>query len=107
MHGTDGDYYQIEAGGPFINVAGDPSQKATSALPCNVEGCIKGQLIMKFTSDSHVSQVIPVGIGVEFLVPEHGQIEVMINDDNLSDNKFKVEKGLEHHTGIEVKPAGG
>jgi hypothetical protein len=107
VHGTEGDYYQIQAGGPFINVAGDPAQKATSTLPCNIEGCLKGQLVMKFTSDSHVSQVIPVGIGVEFLAPEHGQIEVMINDDDLTDNKFKVEKGLEHHTGIEVKPAGG
>lgn len=107
VHGTEADYYQLEPGGTYINVAGDPAQPATSTLPCNVEGCVKGQLIMKFTSDSHVSQVIPVGISTEFLVPEHGQIEVMINDDNLSDNKFKVESGLEHHTGIEIKPAGG
>ena len=107
IHGTDADYFQLEEGGPWLNVAGDPNQKATAALPCNIEGCLKGQLVLKFTSDSHVTQVIPVGIAIEFLVPEHGQIEVMINDDSLSDNKYKVERGLEHHTGVEVKPAGG
>jgi len=107
VHGTEGDFYQLEPKGPWINVAGDSSQPAGGNLPCNIEGCFKGQLIMRFTSDSHVQQVIPIGISTEFLVPEHGRIEVMVNDDTLEDNKFKVEKGLEHHTGIELKPAGG
>lgn len=107
VHGTEGDYFQLTAGGPWLNVAGDPSQPAVAGLPCNIEGCLRGQLVMRFTSDSHVTQVIPIGISTEFLVPEHGRIEVMINDDTLDDNKFKIEKGLEHHTGIEIKPAGG
>lgn len=106
VHGTDADYYQLQKGGPWINVAGDPSQPASGALPCNIEGCLRGQLVMRFTSESHVTQIIPIGISTEFLVPEHGRIEVMINDDTLEDNKFKVEQGLEHHTGIEIKPAG-
>jgi len=106
IHGTDADYYQIEPGGAFINVAGDPKGKVTEAMPCNIEGCVRGALIMRFTSDSGVSQVIPIGLSAEFLVPEHGHIDVMINDDNLADNKYKIEKGMEHHTGIEVKPAG-
>ncbi|MEQ1501731.1 MAG: hypothetical protein ABMB14_05845 [Myxococcota bacterium] len=107
VHGTDGDYYQLQSGGPWLNVAGDPAQPATASLPCNIEGCFRGQLVMRFTSDSHVQQIIPIGISTEFVVPEHGRVEVMINDDSLEDNKFKVEKGLEHHTGIEIKPAGG
>lgn len=107
VHGTDGDYYQLQKGGPWMNVSGDTSQPATAALPCNIEGCFRGQLVMRFTSDSHVQQIIPIGISTEFLVPEHGKIEVMINDDTLEDNKFKVEQGLEHHTGIEIKPVGG
>jgi hypothetical protein len=107
VHGTEADYYQLEKGGPWINVAGDKSQPATSDLPCNVEGCFRGQLIMRFTGESHVSEVIPIGITTEFRAPEHGRIEVMVNDDSLSDNKFKIETGLEHHTGIEIKPSGG
>ncbi|MEQ1569810.1 MAG: hypothetical protein ABMA64_29510 [Myxococcota bacterium] len=106
VHGTDGDYFQLQQGGPWINVAGDPAAPLAPSLPCNTEGCVRGQLVMRFTSDSGSTQVIPIGISTEFLVPDHGRIEVMINDDSLADNKFKVEKGLEHHTGIEVKPAG-
>jgi hypothetical protein len=106
VHGTDGDYFQLQQGGPWINVAGDPSAPLGSELPCNIEGCVRGQLIMRFTSDSGVSSIVPIGIEKDYVVPEHGRIEVMINDDSLADNKFKVEKGLEHHTGIEVKPAG-
>lgn len=105
VKGTGADYFQLEPGGPWINVTGDPSKKVGPNHPCNIEGCVVGQLVMKFTSDSHVEQVIPIGLATEFRVPEHGQIEVMINDDNLSDNKYKIENRLEHHTGIEVKPA--
>ena len=107
VHGTEADYFQLESGGPWINVAGDPKQPASASLPCNIEGCFKGQLVMRFTSDSHVQEIIPIGISTEFRAPDHGRIEVMINDDTLDDNKFKVDKGLEHHTGIEIKPAGG
>jgi hypothetical protein len=106
IHGTDADYYQLEAGGPYINVAGDPNGKVTSSMPCNIEGCVKGALILQFTSDSGVSQVVPIGLEADFVVPEHGHIMVMINDDTLADNKYKVEKGMEHHTGIEIKPVG-
>ena len=104
VHATDADYYQIVPGGPWINAGGDPAQKATGGLPCNTE-CLKGQLILKYTSDSHEEMILPVGLAAEFLVPNHGRIEVMINDDVLSDNKYKVENRIEHHTGIEVKPA--
>jgi hypothetical protein len=107
VHGTEADYYQLSAKGAFINVDGDPSAPVTPSLPCNIEGCKRGQLIMRFTSVTGVSQVVPVGITLEFLAPEHGRIEVMINDDSFEDNKFKTERGVEHHTGIEVKPAKG
>lgn len=107
IHGTENDYYQLEKGGPWMNVAGNPSLPLGGNLPCNIEGCVRGQLVMRFTSDTHVQQVIPIGITTEFLVPEHGRIELMINDDSLDDNKFKVETGLEHHTGIEIRPSGG
>jgi len=104
VHGTPADYYQIERGGVFINVLGDPSGTDVSGLPCNVEGCLRGMLIMRFTGESGVQQVLPVGDTREFLAPEHGRVDVMINDDSMSDNLYKVERGVEHHTGIEYKP---
>ncbi len=106
VHGTEADYFQLEEGGPWINVVGDANQVAASPLPCTIEGCLRGQLIMRFTGESGVQTVYPVGIETKFRAPEHGRIEVMINDDSWSDNKFKVERGLEHHTGIEYKPVG-
>lgn len=107
IHGTEVDYYQLKPNGPWLNVTGDPSEPAPASLPCNIEGCLRGQLIMRFTTESGVSQVIPVGVDHEFLAPEHGRIDFMINDDSLEDNRFKNERGVEHHTGIEVKPAAG
>lgn len=105
IHATDADYYQLQPGGAWINAAGDPNEKATGSLPCTTE-CMRGELLLRYTSDSHEQLVLPIGLAAEFLVPNHGRIEVMINDDTLSDNKYKVENRIEHHTGIEVKPAG-
>ncbi|MCB9699359.1 MAG: hypothetical protein H6738_21435 [Alphaproteobacteria bacterium] len=105
LHATDADYYQIKPNGPWINAAGDTSERASGDLPCTSEGCYPGQLIMQFTSEKHQTMVVPVGLELVWLAPDHGRIEVMINDDDLSDNKYKVEGRLEHHTGIEVKPA--
>lgn len=104
VKGTEGDYFQLEKGGPWINVAGDPAQKAGGKLPCNIETCYKGQLLMRFTADNGVTEIKPVGTYMEYFVPDHGRIEVMINDDTLTDNVWKVETGLEHHTGIEYAP---
>ncbi len=105
IHGTENDYFKLSKDqAEWINVAGDPNQPTASGFECNVEGCFKGMLILKFTGDSGITKIIPVGIETTFLVPEHGKIQVMINDDNLSDNFFKVESGLEHHTGIEYSP---
>lgn len=105
VHATDGDYFQLTDGGPWINVAGDASAAVGSELPCNESGCLRGMLLMKYTSTTGQTLVVPVGLETTFLVPDHGRLEVMINDDSLSDNKWKVEKGLEHHTGIEYRPA--
>lgn len=104
VHGTENDYFKIDGNSDWINVAGDPSKPTASGFECNVEGCFQGMLIMKFTGDSGITKVVPVGIETDFLVPEHGGIKVMINDDSLSDNVWKVDSGLEHHTGIEYSP---
>lgn len=107
VKGTEIDYYRIEDGGPWINAAGDTS-KPTSGnpeMPCHQEGCFAGMLVVRFTGESGATVTWPAGLGVVITAPEHGYIEVAVNDDNLSDNKFKVESGLEHHTGIEYKPA--
>jgi len=99
------DYYRTSDKGAWINAEGDTSASASATdLPCNTPGCHPGQIVMRFIGESGATQVIPVGLSYVFTAPEHGTIEVGINDDTFYDNQFKVESGLEHHTSIEYAP---
>lgn len=105
VQGTMSDSYRITTDGPWINVAGDTSQPALAGdLPCNTEGCFAGQLIMRFTADSGVQTVLPVGSERVWTAPGHGVIEVMINDTTFYDNVYMIESGIEHHASIEYSP---
>jgi hypothetical protein len=103
---TKQDYYKISDDGPWINTEGDRDQPTSGDHPCNVEGCYAGQLIMRFTSESGVTTIHPVNSELVFRAPEHGRIEVQINDKTWFDNTWKIERGIEHHTGVTYKPAG-
>ena len=94
------DYFRIEDGGDWIN-AGGTGEPAASGYPCTEPGCEIGALIVKFTGESGVEIIQANGLESTFTAPEHGVIRVMINDSNLSNNVWKVEKGLEHHTSID------
>lgn len=104
IRASTNDYYRTTEDGPWINADGDKSKPAKLDYPCNIEGCYEGQLIVRFTGESGVVTVKPVGLESEFLAPEHGKLEVMINDNTWFDNAFKVESGIEHHTSIEYSP---
>lgn len=101
---SDKDYYQIERGGPWINAAGDPKQPGKGEDPCTLEGCFKGTVLLRFRGESGAEQILPVGLSRVFKAPEHGQITVTINDNDYTDNVWKVEAGLQHHTGIGYQP---
>lgn len=106
ISGTVKDRYRVTEDGPWINVEGDPDQPAVGTdLPCNVEGCFVGQLIMKFEADSGWTKVMPVGAELIFTAPEHGTISYRINDDTFFDNTWYKSRGIEDHTAIEVSPA--
>jgi hypothetical protein len=100
------DMYRIDDKGPWINVDGDPAKPAHATdLPCNLEGCFAGQLLLRFTPDGGGAGVIaPLGHSLTYTPPGHGYIEVMVNDNSWPDNRYKVEKGLEHHASIEYAP---
>ncbi len=103
---TEADYYRVEPGGPWINAAGDPNGTDVDGYPCERSDCLRGQLIMSFRTPKGINEISPVGLEKTFVVPDHGTIWLMINDKELQDNEFKVESGVEHHTGIQYKPAG-
>ncbi len=102
---TESDQYRITTDGAWIKADGDTSKPAVGPdYPCNIEGCYPGQVIMRFTGDSGIVSILPVGFERVYRVPEHGTIEVRINDTSFYDNSWKVEKGIEHHTAITYKP---
>lgn len=105
IKGSEMDYYQLEAKGPWVNAMGDATKATASPYPCNVEGCFAGMLIARFTSETGVTQILPVGLTLDFLVPDHGRVELMINDTEFTDNRYKIEARLEHHMAIEYSPA--
>lgn len=96
------DYFRLDPGGPWVNLEG--SGEPGNGLPCSASGCLKGMLVLRFTGQSGFTQVYPVGIESTFVAPEDGRIHVMVNDDNLSDNVYKVENRLEHHASIDYSP---
>ncbi|MCB9679194.1 MAG: hypothetical protein H6737_29090 [Alphaproteobacteria bacterium] len=98
------DYFRIEKGGPWINAAGDTSQPAKSGLPCTLEGCYKGTVIMRFVSDEGMEIIEPVGTGRVWKAPAHGVITVMINDNDFNENEWKVEAGMQHHASVGYSP---
>ncbi len=105
VQGSPQDYYQLAPGGPWVNVAGDASGVVEQGSPCTTEECKPGMLVMKFEGLDGVTTIYGVGQSREFIAPSHGKISVMVNDANLSDNKYKIEARLEHHTSIEYGPA--
>jgi len=106
ISGTMTDKYRVTEDGPWITVEGDPDMPATGMdLPCNVEGCLQGQLILRFVADSGWEKVSPVGSQTIFEAPEHGVISYRINDQTWFDNAWFKSRGIEDHTAIEVSPA--
>ncbi|MBT3217497.1 MAG: hypothetical protein HN348_00255 [Proteobacteria bacterium] len=105
VKGSEMDFYRISDGGPWINAAGDTSQPGSGDMPCAIETCFAGQLLLRFVADSGVETIHAVGTELRFLAPEHGKLSVMINDKSFFDNVYKTEGGITHHTSIEYSPA--
>jgi hypothetical protein len=108
VSGTLRDKYRVEDGGPWINVAGDASKPTVGdeSLPCNLEGCNLGMLVLRFTSESGVETILPVTDGeIMFTAPDHGTIDYRINDEKYFDNIWFKNGGIVDHTAIEISPA--
>ncbi len=103
IKGTKRDQYRLTKDGPWMNVAG--TDGPTEGLPCSIEGCKRGMLIMKFRPAEGPEVILPVGEQTEFTAPNHGEITVMVNDDQLSDNEWRMRGRVQDHTSIEISAA--
>lgn len=102
---TTGDEYRVDDGGPWINASGDAAQPARGEdYPCTTEGCLVGQLVLRFRGDSGVTIIKPIGISTIFDPPEHGRIDIMINDTSFFNNEYRIKGGIQHHTGVTYEP---
>lgn len=100
------DYYRVQEGGPWITADGDPDQEASGDYPCTDQGCKVGQLLLRFKNyDGTIDIVQPIGTEAVFRMPDHGSIWVRINDKTPADNVWKVEGGMQHHTGVSYMAA--
>ena len=99
------DQYRVSPSGKWITVAGDTEESAFgSELPCNVEGCFNGMLILKFTDMDGRESIYPIGESADFKAPVHGRISVGINDDSFYDNVWYQSGSLMDHSSVILKP---
>lgn len=104
ISGTEADLFRLSDSDSWINVAGDTSTPPSSELPCNLEGCHPGTLLLRFVSENGVENIYPVGEELIFTAPEHGEISYQINDKTFYDNTWRTRSGLTDHTAIEITP---
>lgn len=104
--GSINDQYRISDSGEWINIQGDLNSPSLGKedLPCNIEGCFDGMLILKFTDRDGRETVYPVGQELIFKAPQDGQITYGINDDTFYDNQWYQSGGLIDHTSITMSP---
>ena len=107
ISGSKKDQYRLSDGEPWINVDGDPSKPTSgSEWPCNLEGCMKGMLVMKFVGKgTGIESIVPVGTAAVFTAPEDGEISYRINDNTFFDNVWHKSGSIQDRTSIEVSPA--
>lgn len=102
---TESDKYRVDDGTDWIDVNGDRSKPATGPdYPCNLEGCYAGQLIMRFRGESGAVVIKPVNGRLVFDPPEHGSIEITVNDTSYFNNVFRIQGGLQDRTGVTYTP---
>jgi hypothetical protein len=106
VRATKSDKYRIAEDGPWINADGDPNQPTSGVegAPCNREGCYAGMVIMRFTTDSGIETIVPMGVQIMYTVPAHGRISVRVNDTTFYDNTWYQSGGIIDHTALEISP---
>jgi len=106
ISGTVKDQYRISDDGTWMNVDGDQNLPSLGKenLPCNIENCYDGMLILKFTDEDGRDTVYPVGSEFIFKAPLNGVITYGINDDTFYDNIWYQAGGLIDHASVELSP---
>ncbi len=102
---SSNDFYRTSNDGPWVNADGNKEKSAAGGnYLCATESCYDGQLVMRFRGESGRELIVPIGVQDSFQAPENGTIAVSINDTDFTDNAFKNEGGVTHHTQLTYTP---
>jgi hypothetical protein len=102
---TTSDRYRLKKGGAWIDANGDPSDPAgASKLPCNREGCFRGQVIGRFVTAEGAESVFPIGSSATFRAPSHGTFSFAVNDDSAEDNTWHSSGSVIDHAAVSISP---
>ncbi len=106
ISGSSQDQFRITDSGSWITIAGDLESPSLGKvdIPCNIEGCFDGMLILKFTDADGREAIHPVGTSLEFTAPLDGMITYGVNDDTYYDNQWYQSGGLIDHASITIAP---
>ncbi len=107
IFGTSQDRYKISEKGEWMNIDGSKEVAIGSEWPCNIEGCTIGKLVGKFTGESGVELLFPIGVDKIFEAPENGVLMYTINDTTWYDNKWYSNGRIDDHTAVTIEPSGG
>ena len=107
IFGTVQDRYRLSDKGPWMNIEGTKDPAIGTDWPCNIEGCTVGKLVAKFTGESGVELLFPVGADANFEAPENGTLMFSINDNTWYDNKWFTNGRVDDHAAITIEPVGG
>lgn len=106
INATLKDRYRVTDKGEWITVEGVPGEKAIGAdYPCNIEGCMVGMLVGRFTGDDGVETTFPIGADYTLTASSNGQLSWTINDTTWYDNKYFKSAAFEDRVALTVEPA--
>ena len=97
---AESDEYRVRADGPTHTVAG--TEGDASSLPC--PDCPVGALIVRFEGEDGSTAVMLAGTSVQGVAPVAGRLRIGLNDDDFSDNAYRVQGGVKDSVGIQVGP---
>ena len=97
---AESDQYRTTKGASTHTVMG--TEGDASGLPC--PDCPRGSLIVRFDGEDGSSTLMIGGTYAEGTAPVSGTLSIGLNDDDFSDNTYRVKGGVQDSVGVQVGP---
>ncbi len=97
--------FQLSKSGDWIGVEGEPELLPPEGAYCReVAGCAWGQLVGRFEGEDGEVELFPIGGEYEGTATQAGMLSLAINDDDHSDNAWRIVEGVQDGVTLEVRP---